>query len=285
MNQISPSRAQADRAQANHAQRLVARVNYLKPDGAKPAVYLYQKPDGARSADDLIDPHTVMIADARPQAGTLSLDEQGFALAAAPTRVTNFDDSTERAARYDCEVAALVTAATGAAKVLVFDHTIRRIGNANTSAETRAPVFVAHNDYTETSGPQRLRDLLSAADAQHALGRRFAIVNVWRSIAGTVTDTPLAFADAQSTRPADFIAVDLKYPDRTGEVYRLAHNPAHRWFYFPRLRADEALLIKSYDSATDGRARFTPHTAIDLPETLPGSAKRQSIESRALAFF
>jgi hypothetical protein len=285
MNQISPSRAQADHAQVNHAQRLVARVNYLKPDSTKPAVYLYQKPDGARSADDLIDPHMVMIADARPQAGTLSLDERGFALAAAPTRVTNFDDPAERAARYDCEVAALVTAATGAAKVLVFDHTIRRIGNANTSAETRAPVYVAHNDYTETSGPQRVRDLLSAADAQHALGRRFAIVNVWRSIAGTVTDTPLAFADARSTQPEDFIAVDLKYPDRTGEVYRLAHNPAHRWFYFPRLRADEALLIKSYDSATDGRARFTPHTAIDLPETAPGSAKRQSIESRALAFF
>lgn len=269
----------------NQAQLVVARVNYLKPDGTKPAVYLYERPDDAPSIDDLVDPHQVAINDARPFAARLSLDVQGFALARAGTRVTDFDDAAQRKAVYDCEVAALVSEATGARKVLVFDHTIRRINNDNSSAETRAPVYVAHNDYTELSGPQRVRDLLPAADAQVALGRRFAIVNVWRSINGPVLDTPLAFADARSVSPDDLVATDLKYPDRTGEVYRLAHNPAHRWFYVPYLQADEALLIKSYDSAQDGRARFTPHTAFDDPSTAPGTAKRQSIESRALAFF
>ena len=269
----------------NQAQLVVARVNYLKPDGSKPAVYLYERPAEAPSIDDLVDPHQVAINNARPFTSRLSLDVEGFALASARTRVANFDDPAERKAVYDCEVAELVSAATGARKVLVFDHTIRRIGNDNSSAETRAPVFVAHNDYTELSGPQRLRDLLPEADAAFALGRRFAIVNVWRSINGPVLDTPLAFADARSVAPRDLIATDLKYPDRTGEVYRLAHNPAQRWFYVPLLQADEALLIKSYDSAMDGRARFTPHTAFDDPSTPPGTAKRQSIESRALAFF
>lgn len=285
MNQISPRPARPGAAHTVTAQAIAARINYLKPSAAKPAVYLYERPAGAPSIDDLLDPHVVAIHDGRKLAGDLSLDLQGFALAAAPTRMRDFDDAGARKAVYDCEVAGLVTAATGARKVLVFDHTIRRIGNDNGSAETRAPVFVAHNDYTEKSGPQRLRDLLPAGDAAHAQGRRFAIVNVWRSIAGTVTDTPLAFADARSVAAEDFVAVDLKYPDRTGEVYRIAHNPAHRWFYFPQLRADEALLIKSYDSAEDGRARFTPHTAFDHPATVPGTARRQSIESRALAFF
>ena len=284
MNQISRQQAQPQVAPES-AGAVLAQVNYTRHSDGKPAVYLYERPAGAQSIDDLIDPRQVAIADGRPLARALSLDVQGFALATAPTRVTYFDDQAQRKARYDCEVAALVTAATGAAKVLVFDHTIRRIGNADISAETRAPVFVAHNDYTERSGPQRLRDLLPAGDAAIAAGRRFAIVNVWRSIAGTVTDTPLAFADARSVAAEDFIAVDLKYPDRTGEVYRVAHNPAHRWFYFPNLRPDEALLIKSYDSAKDGRPRFTPHTAFDHPATTPGTAKRQSIESRALAFF
>ncbi len=284
MNQISRQQAQPQVAPES-AGAVLAQVNYTRHSDGKPAVYLYERPAGAQSIDDLIDPRQVAIADGRPLARALSLDVQGFALATAPTRVTDFDDQAQRKARYDCEVAALVTAATGAAKVLVFDHTIRRIGNADISAETRAPVFVAHNDYTERSGPQRLRDLLPAGDAAIAAGRRFAIVNVWRSIAGTVTDTPLAFADARSVAAEDFIAVDLKYPDRTGEVYRVAHNPAHRWFYFPNLRPDEALLIKSYDSAKDGRPRFTPHTAFDHPATTPGTAKRQSIESRALAFF
>ena len=280
MNQISRQRVRADDAAA-----VMAQVNYTRHSDHKPAVYLYERAQEGPTIDDLTDPRQVAITDGRPLARSLSLDVQGFALVKAPTRVLNFDDPAERKAQYDCEVAHLVTAATGAAKVLVFDHTIRRIGNADTSAETRAPVFVAHNDYTEKSGPQRLRDLLPAGDAAIAAGRRFAIVNVWRSIAGTVTDTPLAFADARSVAAEDFIAVDLKYPDRTGEVYRVAHNPAHRWFYFPNLRPDEALLIKSYDSAKDGRPRFTPHTAFDHPATTPGTAKRQSIESRALAFF
>lgn len=278
MNQISPRRPV-------EAAPVVARINYLKPAASKPAVFIYAKPGEPQPIDALRDPHDVTIADARPLARALSLDEQGFALAQAPTRMRDFDDAAARKAVYDCEVAALVTAATGARKVLVFDHTIRRIGNDNSGAEARTPVYVAHNDYTEKSGPQRVRDLLPAADAAHALGRRFAIVNVWRSIAGTVTDTPLAFADARSTKPEDFIATDLVYPDRTGEVYRIAFSPAHRWFYFPQLRPDEALLIKSYDSAQDGRARFTPHTAFDHPATVPGTARRESIESRALAFF
>ncbi len=285
MTEISRQRRDPTETGPGAAAAVQAQVTYTRHSAGKPAVYLYERAKDGPSIDDLADPRPVTVADGRPLARALSLDLQGFALAQAPTRVVHFDDPAERKAQYDCEVARLVTAATGAAKVLVFDHTIRRIGNADTSAETRAPVHVVHNDYTDLSGPQRLRDLLPAGDAATALGRRFAIVNVWRSIAGTVTDTPLAFADARSVRPEDFIAVDLKYPDRTGEVYRVAHNPAHRWFYFPQLRADEALLIKSYDSAKDGRVRFTPHTAFDHPATPPGTAKRQSIESRALAFF
>ena len=35
----------------------------------------------------------------------------------------------------------------------------------------------------------------------------------------------------------------------------------------------------------DGRARFTPHTSIELPDSPPNAAPRQSIEARALAFF
>lgn len=277
MNQIS----------ITSAQRIVAQVNYTARSAEKPAIYLYQTPESVPSIERLRDPHHVAIANARPLAESLSLDLEGFAFIDAPTRIRNFDDADERKAVYDAEVAALVKAATGARQVTVFDHTIRRITHDNSSAESRAPVHVVHNDYTEGSGPQRLRDLLGEAEAAKVIAarRRFAIINLWRSIAGTVIDTPLAFAAADSVAKEDFIATDLKYPDRTGEIYRVAFNPKHRWFYVPMLRADEALLIKSYDSATDGRARFTPHTAFDYPATLPGTARRQSIESRALVMF
>jgi hypothetical protein len=51
------------------------------------------------------------------------------------------------------------------------------------------------------------------------------------------------------------------------------------------MRRDEALVFKVYDSAKDGRARFTAHTSFDDPTTPPGAPPRQSIEARALAFF
>jgi hypothetical protein len=148
----------------------------------------------------------------------------------------------------------------------------------------RTPVQVVHNDYTARSGAQRVRDLLDPEAAAARLAGRFAIVNVWRPIRGPVRTAPLTLADAQSVAPDDLVPVDLVYPERVGEIYELAHNPAHRWFTFPGMTPDEALLIKGYDSAED-RARFTPHASFEDPTAPPDAASRESIELRTLAFF
>lgn len=280
MNRISPNAAHLLNIGTVQAQ-----VNYTRRTDHKPVVYQYEKPAGATSAEDLVDPHQVNIANARPIAQDLSLDRQGFLLRPQVTKVTDFDDPAQRRSIYDLEIADLVINSTGARDALVFDHTIRRTQHDDSSAETRAPVRIAHNDYTKKSGPQRVLDLLPKGASQAALTRRFSIVNVWRSLNGPILDTPLALADARSIADADWIATDLKYPDRTGEVYRIAFNPAHRWFYVPQLQGDEAILIKSFDSAENGIARFTPHTAFDDPSTLPGTAVRESIESRVLVFY
>jgi hypothetical protein len=278
MNQISPKHPAG-------SGYVLATLNYTKAGGPKPAAYMYERPAGVPAIEERNEPHQVAIHSARPILETLSLDVHGFAVTHGHTAVRDFDDPDELTRVYDAEVADLVLARTGARKALVFDHTIRRISGHDSSARDRAPVHVVHNDYTTKSGPQRVRDLLPAQEAARALRHRFAIVNVWRSINGPVTDTPLAFADARSVAEEDWIATDLKYPDRTGEVYRVGFNPEHRWFYVPNLRPDEILLLKTYDSAADGRARYMPHTAFADPATRPGTEKRQSIESRVLAFF
>jgi hypothetical protein len=69
------------------------------------------------------------------------------------------------------------------------------------------------------------------------------------------------------------------------QVYSVGYNPRHRWFYYPRLRIDEALVFKCFDSATDGRARFSAHTAFNDPATPVNAAPRESIEVRSFAFF
>jgi hypothetical protein len=282
MNQISPTTARAFGTKRDY---VLATLNYTRGGAPKPAAYMYDRPAGVPAIEERNEPHQVAIHSARPLLETLSLDLQGFELTHGFTAVRDFDDAEELKRIYDQEVADLVLAKTGARRALVFDHTVRRIGGDDSSSAKRAPVYVVHNDYTNWSGPQRVRDLLPEKEAAAALKHRFAIVNVWRSINGTVTDTPLAFADARTVEDADWLATDLKYPNRTGEVYRVAFNPQHRWFYVPNLEPDEILLLKTFDSAKDGRARYMPHTAFADPATVPGTEKRQSIESRVLAFW
>jgi hypothetical protein len=130
-----------------------------------------------------------------------------------------------------------------------------------------------------------VRDLLDPAEAEARLKSRFVEINLWRPINGPVEDAPLAVCDASSISAGDLIAADLRYPDRTGEIYMASFSPHHRWYYFPRMRSDEVLFLKCYDSLKDGRARFTAHTAFDDPNTRPDAPPRESIEVRTLAFF
>jgi len=48
---------------------------------------------------------------------------------------------------------------------------------------------------------------------------------------------------------------------------------------------DEIVLIKCFDSKTDGRARFSAHTAFDDPTTPANALPRESIEVRTLVLF
>ena len=143
---------------------------------------------------------------------------------------------------------------------------LTKVGDPYTRS-IREVVRRVHNDYTEWSAPQRVRDILPN-EADDLLSRRFAIVQVWRPIR-EVLENPLAIADSRSLHEGDLVTVERRYPDRVGQTYRLKHNPAHRWFYFPRMQPEEAIVFTVYDSARDGRARFTPHTAFKDPTAPP----------------
>jgi len=219
------------------------------------------------------------------RAGTFSLDANGFTLVPHATQVVDFLDEKEIRATYYAEVAALIRQVSGAARVVVFDHTVRSGDEAEREARLlREPVLSAHNDYTEWSGPNRVREVLPD-EADDLLKRRFAIIQAWRAINRPIQSNPLAIADALSVAPGDLLVAERRYPHRVGQTYRLKYNSAHRWFYFPEMRRDEALVFKVFDSEKDGRARFTPHTSFEDPATPPGAPPRQSIEARALAFF
>jgi hypothetical protein len=227
----------------------------------------------------------VTIRDGRVIAKELSLDREGFIFVQHDTKMRDFYDEAEIRAVYYPEIEQLVKETSGAKRVLVFDHTLRSADSAMREAkQISGPVRNAHNDYTEWSGPQRVRDLLPD-EADELLKRRVAVVQVWRPIRHPVQREPLAIADARSIGTEELFPSSRVYPDRVGEVYHCAYNPEHRWYYFPKMQRDEAIVFKTFDSAKDGRARWTAHSAFDDPTSPPDAPPRESIEMRTLAFF
>jgi hypothetical protein len=197
----------------------------------------------------------------------------------------DFLDRDEVKRVYYPEMEALIKAESGAKRVVVFDHTLRTADDAfREERKIREPVQRVHNDYTEWSGPQRVRDVLPD-EAEDLLKRRFAIVQTWRPFRHPVETFPLAIADAASLAPADLVVSERRYPNRVGQTYAITYNPAHRWFWFPRQQRNEAIVFKVFDSEKDGRARWTAHTAFDDPTAPPNARPRESIEIRTLAFF
>merc|ERR1712048_1426928 len=82
----------------------------------------------------------------------------------------------------------------------------------------------------------------------------------------------------------DLFVVDLVFKDRVGENLALDVGEEHRWYYYPQMEFEEALLFKTYDSTQDeGLARFCIHSAFDDPLTKEDDPVRESIEVRVLA--
>lgn len=260
--------------------------SYLVPGGEKPVSETYGSGRIEHTHTGKYEDHVVRIFDARPLAGELALDRQGFRLVHMESAVTDFYDDAQVRARYYPEVEALIKRETGCTSVHIFDHT-RRAGAEDLREEksVRGPVGHVHNDYTEWSGPQRVRDLFPPEEAERLLRYRMQVVQVWRSMHGAVRTWPLGIIDARTIAETDCVPTERRYPDRVGEIYHMAFNPAHAWFYFPELGADEAIVFKCYDSKKNGIARFTAHGAFDDPTTPPGVPPRESIEVRAFAFF
>ncbi len=262
-----------------------ATFNYIDNNGEK----LFTYTGGPGSLDvrtgGTPDPRRMTVHNGRLHADRFVLEQDGFRFIPHDTKVRDFFEEDEVRRVYYAEMEALVKAESGARRVVVFDHTLRTADDElREKQKIREVVRRVHNDYTEWSGPQRVRDLLPD-EAEDLLTRRFAIIQVWRPIRRPVESFPLAICDARSVSFDDFVIAERRYPNRVGQTYAVTYNPAHRWYWFPRMRRDEALVFKVYDSLKDGRARWTAHTAFEDPTSPPKAAPRESIEIRTLAFF
>jgi hypothetical protein len=278
--------AAAQSAELDHApDQIEATLNYIVDDGSK--VFTIVAGPGGQDvrSGGTPDPRRVTIHNGRLHEKTFGLERHGFRFLRHDTKVKEFYDEDEIRRVYYPEMEALIKAESGAKRVVVFDHTLRTADDElRASKKIREVVRRVHNDYTEWSAPQRVRDIVPD-EAEELLQRRFAFIQVWRPIRHPVETYPLAMADAQTLSPADMIVSERRAPGRIGQTYAIRYNPAHKWYWFPRMQRDEAYVFKVFDSMKDGRARWTAHTAFEDPTTPPQARPRESIEIRTMAFF
>jgi hypothetical protein len=263
-----------------------AKFNYIVDTGVPPVRYIDWPEMEHKAVPPQYRQYEMAVKNGRPLAHTFKLDVHGFVFVRHDTQVRDFTDEAERKRVYDAEVNALIIKHSGASDVVVFDHTLRVSDEAGQKAiDARPTVKGVHNDYTEKSAPVRLREIVGDAEAERRFGKRWAIIQVWRPIRGKVMIDPLGICDGRSIPRKGFIRVERRYQYRTGEVYHIAHDPAHEWFYFPEMERNEALVFKVFDSDATQPSRFTAHSAFDDPATPADAPARESIETRTFAFW
>ncbi|KAK1227411.1 hypothetical protein PQX77_009596 [Marasmius sp. AFHP31] len=269
-----------------------AKLHYFVPpaDGSKPYNYVVEPPAGVPRLNYTTEEYVLQIENVRGKEDSVSLDKSGFYFGKHPVSHTSFANDEEIKKEYYPESIELLKKLTGASKVVLFDHTVRRREAGDTpivETDKRMPVPRVHVDQTPKAAHNRVRRHVPEEEAEELLKHRFQIINLWRPISHPALDWPLAVCDYQSVNwEKDLVPTDLKYADKDGETFTVKYNPEHKWKYVRGLTPEEIILIKCYDSIEDGSvAVLTPHTAFEDPTTPAGTLPRQSIELRALVFY
>lgn len=262
-----------------------APIGYLVNTGELPVFYQSDVAGERTNFEGEREFRAMTLRNARLLPNDFSLDREGFAFVDHATAVTHFQDDAQLARVYNAEAEALVRAHTGAVRALVFDHTRRSSSQSLREAhKARDPANAAHTDYTDWSAGKRVEAVMEA-EAEALLAKRFAIVNVWRSTAGIIEEWPLALCSWDSVDDAHLHTVERRAYNRVGQTRHASFDQKNDWFYFPDMTPSEAILIKNYDTADDGRARYALHTSFDDPTAPANAAPRESLETRVLAFF
>ncbi|KAH7890351.1 hypothetical protein F5I97DRAFT_1922676 [Phlebopus sp. FC_14] len=250
-----------------------AKVFYFSPppDGSPPFTTINADPrTGQPGRNWVAEEHTVEVENVRGREENYTLDTSGFQFLKKAAHHKDFLDDSGIKAEYYPESAALLKEVTGATRVELFDHTVRRHRPGDASTETneskRQPVSQVHVDQTPESATARVFRHVPA-EAEELVKKRFQIINLWRPISYPALDYPLALCDYRTVDTAkDLVPVALIYP--------------------PPQRKDEVVLIKCYDSTADKNvATFTPHTGFKDPTAPKGAPLRESVELRALVFY
>ena len=269
------------------AARLSVELSFFEGSNSTPISLVKMMGKGLDERTGTYAEHKVLVHDGRPRATQFNLDREGFAFLRHSAGVSDFYDDEKVVEQYYPAMQHLLKEVTDASKVIIFDHT-RRIDDLDALERlgARPPASIVHNDFTPDSATQRVKDLLPRAEATRRLGKRFASINVWRPLRQPVETAPLTICEYDAIDNKDLVVSERHYPDkRVGKIYNLKYNPQQKWYFFPQMTCNEIILLKCYDSLTDGTARWTAHGSFQDPNSQPDATPRESIEIRSMIFF
>jgi hypothetical protein len=248
-----------------------------------------------------LEPHEVLIQDARSATKPLQLEEQGFEFTRHASQTardpqlfaaSNFPEPlpTGLRARYAAELQEFVKIRTNAAVVMpqINSFLVRASSRARQKSWAGTAGLV-HLDYTETSARQ-LRDwTLEAHGIPLPPHRHFAFIQTWRAVSPGPQDNSLCVCDGSSVPYSDAVHIDAvmgpaDVPAMCFEFRVCRKGAGHSWYYLSDMDPDDVLLFKGFDSRFP-RAMNAMHSAFDNPLAGPEAAPRHSIEARFLAFY
>eukprot|EP00747_Dinoflagellata_sp_TGD_P195859 gnl/TRDRNA2_/TRDRNA2_65160_c0_seq1.p1 gnl/TRDRNA2_/TRDRNA2_65160_c0~~gnl/TRDRNA2_/TRDRNA2_65160_c0_seq1.p1 ORF type:complete len:368 (+),score=59.14 gnl/TRDRNA2_/TRDRNA2_65160_c0_seq1:81-1184(+) len=293
-------------------------LKFNKDNGQRIFTYDYPRTDGGPQFQGEIDTKLVTIRDGRSDAAGLSLDKNGVMLVPHETSLNSEDfygDPAKILRDYYEEMRQLVAKATGASRVIVFDHNVRNVEKSKTgskevvmgdarSGPVQGYALGVHGDYTDWSASERIKlltkpygeggsathlgkPLIGDDEVDDILSRRYIFINVWRNISEKpIASHPFAFCDGSTMDDGNFLRSKRICRDRVGEQLRVKHDSSQQWLYFGGLRKNEAILLKTMDSAArPGLVRYTAHSAFKDPRTTESDPPRESAEVRCIAIF
>jgi hypothetical protein len=268
-------------------------LSYLDPRSTIGRLFIAR---GASISTDRTEKHAVTIRNGRPVQDSFELDVQGFAIVDHPSAVADLTDPAELESGYVPEVCRFVQEKLGADQVLSRGWELRRsVAPAEHGAQP--PAAGVHVDYA----PDHVPGMVARAYARHFPDgpgfRRAVVTSTWRVFSPPPQDWPLALCDFRTLAPDDGAPTAAYFVDAlpedpfgpvehlkpVGSSWKVRHNPAHEWWYFPGMTRDEVLLIKLGD--TDRTVAWAaPHAAFPDP-AVHGAEPRHSIEFRTFAYF
>ncbi|KAF2690649.1 hypothetical protein K458DRAFT_288665 [Lentithecium fluviatile CBS 122367] len=253
-------------------------------DGSKPTPIFIGKGRITNERPHLA--HDFVVTDVSGDEEKYSLDIHGFQYCCHESAEKEFIDEQAIQTAYYKECKQLLKDVTGASRVHIFNHKVRRgptqwhhLGFNN--LKNRGPVTKTHVDQSYGGAERRLRWEFPD-EADELVKRRYQIINIWRPVA-TILKDPIAVADASSVPDADLVGAEMTEENFKGESWVVRYNPNHRWYYKHRMTPQDVLLIKCFDSEKSV-ARRSLHSAFEDP-THRDRDSRQSIEVRCLVCY